>query len=84
MILKSQVYSEHIIEYIAYITEVSKVYLLLKILWSAGFKGEAGNSCSYRLVQPDFWEARFVLSIFWAVILYFYGIFLRLRLPCSF
>lgn len=31
VILKSQVYSEHIIEYVAYITEVSEVCFLLKI-----------------------------------------------------
>lgn len=31
VILKSQVYSEHVIEYVAYITEVSEVCFLLKI-----------------------------------------------------
>lgn len=37
MILKTQVYSEHVIEYIGYVTEVSKVYLLLKTLWSTDY-----------------------------------------------
>lgn len=40
MILKSQVYSDHIIEYVAYITEVSKVYILLKIWGSQVSKGK--------------------------------------------
>lgn len=40
MILKSQVYSDHIIEYVAYITEVSKVYLLLKICGPQVSKGK--------------------------------------------